>query len=123
MIVGIVTPSREAVLRLKVRGPGGLEEEVEAVIDTGFTDYFTVPPALTARLRLTLGGAMQATLADGSTVRVAVYTAAVVWDNQPRTVPVLQVDGGSLVGMSLLYGSAVRLEVVDGGQVTIEPLP
>jgi clan AA aspartic protease len=123
VIIGTINPFREAVLLLKVRGPGGLEGEVEAVIDTGFTDYLTLPPALTAHLGLRLDGAMLVTLADGSTVRVAVYTATVVWDNRLRTVPVIQVDGGSLVGMSLLYGSAVRLEVVDGRQVTIEALP
>jgi hypothetical protein len=28
-----------------------------------------------------------------------------------------------LIGMSLLYGSRVTLDVVDGGPVTIEPVP
>ena len=35
----------------------------------------------------------------------------------------LDADGGPLVGMSLLYGSRVTLDVVDGGPITIEPLP
>jgi hypothetical protein len=38
-------------------------------------------------------------------------------------VPVLEIEGGTLVGMSLLLGYAVRLEARDGGQVTIEALP
>ena len=33
---------------------------------------------------------------------------------------VLQADGGPLVGMSLLYGNRVMLEVVDNGDVTID---
>ena len=36
MILGIVTIAREAVINLTVRGPNGQEQEIEAVIDTGF---------------------------------------------------------------------------------------
>ena len=36
MITGTVTAYREAIIRLNVRGPGGEEKTVEAVIDTGF---------------------------------------------------------------------------------------
>ena len=36
MITGTVTSHREAIIRLIVRGPSGQEEEIEAVIDTGF---------------------------------------------------------------------------------------
>ncbi len=52
-----------------------------------------------------------------------VCLAKVLWYGQEREVLVLQADGGPLVGMSLLYGSRVMLEVVDNGDVTIDPLP
>nr|MBC8228759.1 clan AA aspartic protease [bacterium] len=52
-----------------------------------------------------------------------VYLAKVLWHNQEREVLVLQADGGPLVGMSLLYGSRVTLDVVDGGDVIIDILP
>jgi clan AA aspartic protease len=123
MIVGVVNPDRQAIVYLRVRGPGGHEEEVEAVIDTGFIDYLTLPSALIARLALTLGGSTQAMLADGHSIPLDVYTAVVVWDGEPRSVPVLEIEGGTLVGMSLLLGYAVRLEARDGGRVTIEALP
>jgi len=35
---------------------------------------------------------------------------------------VLDADGGPLVGRSLLRGSRTRLDVEDGGPVSIEPL-
>ena len=35
----------------------------------------------------------------------------------------LQADGGSLLGMSLLHGSRVTLDVVHRGSVSIAPLP
>jgi hypothetical protein len=38
-------------------------------------------------------------------------------------VLVLQADGGPLVGMSLLYGSRMTLDIVDDGDVIIDALP
>jgi hypothetical protein len=52
-----------------------------------------------------------------------VYTATVLWHDQPRSVDVLETQNDALIGMSLLYGSRVLLDVVDGGSVDISPLP
>ena len=68
MITGIVNPNREAVLRLKVQGPNGQEEEIEAVIDTGFTGELTLPPDVIARLGLTWLTQGQAGMANGQKI-------------------------------------------------------
>jgi clan AA aspartic protease len=122
VISGVVTPFREAVLHLTVRGPSG-QDSVETVIDTGFTDYLTLPPDQIVRLGIPLGGSIQATLADGNTVAMNTYRASVLWDGRWRQVTVLEAAGGPLVGMSLLYGFRVTIEALDGGPVTIEDLP
>jgi len=36
MISGLVTGDRQALIHLTVRGPTGQEQEIEAIIDTGF---------------------------------------------------------------------------------------
>ena len=36
MITGVVTEDRQAIIKLTVRGPAGQEQEIEAIIDTGF---------------------------------------------------------------------------------------
>lgn len=36
MVSGVVTDDRQAVIHLTVRGPAGQEQEIEAIIDTGF---------------------------------------------------------------------------------------
>lgn len=123
MMTGVITPDREAVIRLRVRGPGGQEEEVEAVIDTGFNDFFTLSTLSIAALNLPFEGPAQAMLADGSVVSMNYYRATVAWDAQYREIPVLEADGGPLVGMALLYGKRLTLDVVDGGPATIETLP
>ena len=46
MITGMVNANREAAIRLLVRGPQGHQREIEAIIDTGFTGFLTLPPLL-----------------------------------------------------------------------------
>ena len=61
-------------------------------------------------------------LGDGHEVALDVFAGMVVWDGQDRDVVVLGVDGDVLVGMALLVGSRVILEVEERGRVTIERL-
>jgi predicted aspartyl protease len=91
-------------------------------VDTGFTGYLVLPPALVGELGLLLRGSRDSFLADGSVVSLDAYRVGVEWDERVRVVSALAAEGGPLVGMSLLRGSEVRIEVVDGGEVVIRPL-
>lgn len=123
MINGQVTASREAVIELEIVSSDQKIERVEAVIDTGFNGYLTLPGDLVNRLNLQLAGNRRATLGDGNTVVLDVYLAKVIWHGREREVLVLQAEGGPLVGMSLLYGNRVILTIVSGGDVIIDPIP
>ena len=50
MILGTVNDSYEAVIILTVRRLSGLTTEIEAVIDTGFTGFVSLPPTLVTEL-------------------------------------------------------------------------
>lgn len=123
MITGVVTSNREAVIQALVRGAHGQEAEVEAVIDTGFTGFLTLPARLIAMLGLSFAGTTRAALADGSEVSMDVFEATVLWDERDRGVLVLAAEGATLVGMALLSGHRVTLDVQDRGGVRIELLP
>ena len=99
MMQGLISADREAVLRLRVRGPDGREETVEAIIDTGFNGFLTLPAALISNLALPFIGITQATLGDGTKVRMDVYETTLLWDNQKRVVLALASQSGVLVGM------------------------
>ncbi len=43
MITGKVNSRREATIRLRVLDANGREQEVEAILDTGFTGSLTLP--------------------------------------------------------------------------------
>jgi len=116
MITGTVTDDREAVIILTLRGPSGDEQEFEAVIDTGFDGSLTAPPGVIAALGLPLRRRGRATVFD-------IYEATVMWDGNARRVSVDEVDVAPLLGMSLLYGYELTVQIVEGGSVFLEPLP
>ena len=123
MITGVVTANREAMVLVTVLNSQGRDVMVDAVIDTGFTGFLTLPALLVATLGLTFAGTTQATLGDGSDVLIDVFEAMVLWDNRVRQVTVLAAEGGALVGMSMLFGYRLILEGAAGGLVQIEALP
>jgi clan AA aspartic protease len=123
MMAGVVNAAREAVLSVTVRGPGGGGQDIEAAIDTGFTGSLTLPPALIAALALPWQGYGRAVLADGSTSLFDVHEATVIWDGQPCRVPASAIDVMPLVGMSLMDGFELNIQVRAGGNVTLVALP
>lgn len=122
MIYGTVNANREAVLRLQVSGLPGQSQEIEAVVDTGFTGFLTLPLAVIANLGLTRISRGRAILANGSEEVFDIYEAQLDWDGQTRTIEADAAEVEPLIGMSMLYGYELRVRVVDGGSVTVEAL-
>ena len=120
MIRGAVNAAYEPIVRLAVQGPSGQSREIEAVVDTGFNGYLTLPPGLVADLDLPLVGTGSGILADGSVVRFEVHYCTVPWDGQQRLIRVNVADTTPLVGMRLLDGHSLHMDVEDGGRVVIE---
>jgi clan AA aspartic protease len=122
MIEGTVTPEGRAIIRLPVQGPGGHSLSAHAAVDTAFNGFLALPAESIRRLRLPRLASKETTLADGSVTMVNAFRAIVRWHGQRREVPALEVRGGGLVGMSLLRGSRLTVDVVVNGSVRIEPI-
>jgi clan AA aspartic protease len=121
MIAGSVV-NEEALIAVEVGGPLGGSAQIEAVIDTGYNGFLTLPGTLVSLLQLSFRGHRQGTLADGSVVLLDVYQGTVVWHGQRKDVLISEAAGAPLVGMSLLRGNRLTAEIIDGGSVTIEQL-
>ena len=116
---------REPVLPLTLLGYAGASDrrlQAEAVVDTGFDGELTLPPELVRRLGYPHLGTTGATLADGSEVQVDYFAGSVSWHGDPHAVVLLAADGKPLIGMELLAGSRLTVEVMPGGGVTVEGL-
>lgn len=122
MISGVVRGGREPVVRLALIGAAGQIEEVEAVIDTGFTGELTLPSSIIALLGLQSPSFQPAVLADGTAVRLAAYALNILWDEARRDVTAMEAENDPLLGMALLEGHRLTIDAVDGGPVTIGPI-
>src|SRR5438876_353875 len=112
----------EATLQLAVQDADGQAIQIDAIIDTGFTGYLTLPAGTIANLALPWLCRQPGILADGSVQVLDVYMAVVVWDGRPRLVEVDALEAESLVGMSMLQGHELRIEVARGANVSIRAL-
>ena len=121
MIEGIVNANYEAVITLPLQGSANQVREVEAVIDTGYNGLLTLPPSMVAELSLPIVSQGRATLADGSEAAFNVYGVTVVWDDKPMYVETGAVGVDPLVGMALLDGHNLNIDVENGGRVLIQP--
>ena len=122
MIEGVVNARYEAVVPLQLRGSTGQEREVNAVIDTGFDRFLTLPSALVAELAPPHLGVTRVVLANGSEETLDMYGVTVIWDGEPLDVDVLMADTAPLVGMALLESYSLYMEVAGGGRVVIDAI-
>ena len=122
MMRGSVNARLEAKLRLTIIGPTGNRQDVDVVIDTGFTGALVLPAATVTALGLVRRSGGTATLADGSSCNYDNYGAEVEWDGATRGVVVSAVGREALAGMVLLAGHKLTVDIEDGGEVAIQPL-
>jgi clan AA aspartic protease len=122
MIHGVVNRNCEATISLVVGNENRQTKLIDAVIDTGYTGFLSLPREIIVALELPWTGIDRGTLGDGSEVSFEVYAARVIWDGEYRDIPVNEAETDPLVGMSLLYGYDLRIQAIEGGNVTINAL-
>jgi clan AA aspartic protease len=122
MMQGRVDQNCEATIRLVVGNLNSQRQVIDAVIDTGFTGFLTLPLTIITSLDLRLYGREEGTLGDGSICIFDVYSGLIIWDGEFRRIDVNASETSPLLGMSLLYGYQMRLDAIEGGMVMIQSL-
>ena len=120
MIQGVVNDAYEAVVTLSLQGPEEQTQEIEAVVDTGYSGFLTLPPGLVDGMGLPFAYMGQAFLANDAEVDFDVHYATVLWDGQLRDIEADATGSTPLVGMLLLDQHNLNIEVERGGRVLIE---
>jgi clan AA aspartic protease len=122
MMFGRVNHNCEAIIKVAVGRIGSPKIIFDAVIDTGFTSFLSLPLSIITEIGLPWHYRDVGTLGDGSEVVFEIYKATVIWDGQNQIVDVAASEADPLVGMGLLYGFKLQIETIEGGTVTIEAL-
>jgi clan AA aspartic protease len=121
MITGKVI-DYEAIIRISICDSSGQVYERDAIIDTGFDGWLSLPSAFITMLGLAWKRRGTAELADGSQSIFNVYEATVIWDEQLLIIPIDEADSEPLVGMSLMEGYELTIQAVNGGIVTLSKI-
>jgi clan AA aspartic protease len=119
MITGIVNPDFEPIIPLSICGADGKVYTQDAIVDTGFNGWLSLPPDLIVQLDLKWKRRGRAILGDGSECVFNVYEAVLVWDGNFLTIPIDEADSEPLVGMSLMEGYQLIVQVFEGGRVEL----
>ena len=120
MIEGVVNAAREAVVTLHLQESEGRTRDIDAVVDTGYSGFLTLPTALVAELELPFAYMGQAILANDARVDFDVHYVTVLWDGQPRDIEADATGSTPLVGMPLLNDHDLTIQVREGGRVLIQ---
>lgn len=123
MITGNVVAGQGALVTVALRGRNGVARTVAATIDTGFNGYLVLPPDLIASLGLVWHGDGNAVLADGTQPQFPLYQAYVQWGESTRRVVVACLNSSPLIGLAMMRGYRLMVDVIDGGAVHITRLP
>ena len=119
MISGQINSNIEAVISVPIRDNDGQICTCQAVIDTGFSGYLTLPLSLVSTLQLPIIETRAFTLGDNQRVDFDIYSATIVWDGDVREILALASEAFPLVGMSLLKGFHLSMDIIDGGEVSL----
>ena len=119
MIAGIVNADFEPIILLSICGSDGKVYTQDAIVDTGFNGWLSLPPDLIAQLNLKWKRRGRAILGDGSECVFNIYEAVLIWDGNFLTIPIDEADSEPLVGMSLMEGYQLIVQVFEGGRVKL----
>ena len=122
MILGQVNSQNEAVIDISIQDVAGKLTVERVVVDTGFSGHLTLQSKMIAALKLPFLTTKVFSLGDSSEATFEIYKGVVIWGGQRRDTKVLSSEAHPLLGMALLRGVRICVDVVDGGQVRILPL-
>ena len=108
---------------IEIAGGDRIFRTVEAIIDTAFTGWLTLPESIVQDLGLSYYGQRDAVLASNEVGEFEVYSVLVLWHGIARPVLVHQSASRPLIGMSLLANCRLAVEAWEGGAVVIEERP
>jgi clan AA aspartic protease len=118
-MLGIVNDRLELTLPVEFIGPNGKSLTVQAVIDTGYTGYISIPTSMAIELEPEWAGTSTGYLADGSPHNFDEYETRLTWQGMGVQLTIEAGTPQVLIGMRLLYGQELHALVLPGQEVAL----
>ena len=125
VLAGRVEPVNilEARISVAVAGPSMEFWEVEAVIDTGFSGWLTLPEVAVRGLDLQIYRRRRVRIADNRVTWMLTYRAVAQWQGRQIDILVHQTENPRpLLGTAMLEHCRLTVDMQEGGPVTVTPL-
>ena len=122
MISGIVSSTRWPTINLLILDVDGHEGEIEARIDSGFSDDLILPRSVIARLGLKRVDRSNFRIGDNSTAIFSTYAAMIRWQGELRQIIVLESEVSPVLGVGLLWGNNLSVDFRHYGDVRVTEL-
>ena len=125
VLAGRVDPVNilEARITVAVAGPSMEFWEVEAVIDTGFSGWLTLPEVAVRELDLQIYRRRRVRIADNRVTWMLTYRAVAQWQGRQIDILVHQTENPRpLLGTAMLEHCRLTVDMQEGGPVAVTPL-
>lgn len=125
VLAGRVEPVNilEARITVAVAGPSMEFWEVEAVIDTGFSGWLTLPEVAVRELDLQIYRRRRVRIADNRVTWMLTYRAVAQWQGRQIDILVHQTENPRpLLGTAMLEHCRLTVDMQEGGPVAVTPL-
>lgn len=122
MIRGRITPELNPLVTIEIADGNGAFHPLDVILDTGFDGELALPSDVIGSLGIPHRAEVGLVLANSQRIQAYTYGGVVSWHAQQREVEIVETAGEPLLGMALLLGSRVSMDVRMGGEVLIEPV-
>ena len=95
---------------------------IEFIVDTAFEGDLALPLSVLNRIQTTFDGDRRVRLADGTFRRRPHFEVSIEWEGEERLAEVVLMENEPLLGVELMEGYLLQVEITDGGEVSLEPL-
>jgi len=106
-------------VRLEFIGNNGANVSYDALFDTGFSEYFSLPRHLIDVLGYTETDREIMILGDGTQREISIYEGHIIWDGQEQNAAIHCLDDDALVGMRQIENYLVTIPVRVGETATL----
>lgn len=119
MVIGFVNSHLEVIVPLVIADADGQEHKIECQLATGFLGDLFMPPTQVDALKLPQTGTGQVGYPPGSPAEAPVHQAHVLWCGQKHTISVFAYGQHPVLGLGLLQGYRLNLQMTEGQQVIV----